>query len=661
MSAIDNTELKASARYFDQIERASRLLARIEYPNINKLNTAFQLVKKQFDQVEQKSKLLASIQFTNIDVLNEKLKRTEKQLSNIKSMDKKFSSLALEVEVNVNNKITTVLENLVNKLGSLPNSTSSPSEKSPEEKAVITANYQKANEDVYNAKMNTKKVGYEVFKAPFDAIKAPFDLYNNIVKFRENIESSAKRVSEKVKTARSSKNEKADQGQATENITDVNKSKKPGRVKAPKDFGKPKTVVVKPIVKYYPKITVNCYCDGGGGGRGSKGGRKSGKGNKGSSRSSSNSKPKGKGFTSKVQGYSSEPKKIENSNKPKAVPSNASQPNNNRPTPPSSSTKIRGKFGGSSPHLGFAAGGAGLLGMGGSGLGGTPTMGDMASRLTDKIAGSKSGILKSVGKGLLGGGSRLFAPLAIATSIARVVKAKPEERSGAIGSAIGGTAGAALGGALGSVIPVFGTTLGAMAGGAIGSYVGGKLGETQIAKDALSTVSKGITGTFDYLADKTKNIKEGFMGLFSGPSKQPPPPPIQPQPVVNPAATLPAASIASMGAVNVLTASPAQIAAGKANKSGTGAGGALQQVQLDPAQMNTISGYLTNLKAQVTNSIAVHVPTGAVQVTVKENELDIDAIAMQVGQRIAGELRKSLQNRKPDSSGGGTSARPIMA
>ncbi|MFD1885915.1 hypothetical protein [Paenibacillus wenxiniae] len=636
MSSINNMDLKSTARYFDQIGRSSQRLARIDYPNINKLNTSLQLTKKLFDQVQQKSKLLSGMQFTNIDILNEKLKRTEQQLSNIKSMDKKLSKLTLEVQVTVNSKVTTALESLINKLGSLPNSkANSSSEKSTEEKAIIAANYQKSNNDVYLAKMNAKKAGYEGFKAPLDAMKAPFDLakapldlYNTIVKVKEN-RQAAKKKDTVIPPATST----TDAGDKTAGA---------GKTKIPKDFGRVKTIVEKPIIKCYPKVTVNCSCDHGVG-SGSKKKGKSGKRN----RSSSGSKSIRRGYSSGTRGYSPNPRRTSTGSQPKVVVSTST------PTPnPSSHARNSGRLG-RGARLGIASG-AGLLGLGGASLTGMPAMGEMASKVTDKLEGSKSGIMKGIGKGLLSGGSKLFAPLRIASSIASVARAKPGKRSGAIGSAVGGTAGAALGGVLGSVIPVVGTTIGAMAGGALGSYVGEKLGETKIAKDAIGAVSKGITGTFDYLSDKTKNIKEGFMSWFNGPTKPTTsPPPVVP--AVNPAATLPAASIASAGAVNAAARPPAPAVAGKANPSG-----ALQQVQLDPTQMKTISGYLTDLKAQVTNSIAVNVPAGAVQVTVHENEIDYDALVIQIGQRVVNELRKSMQNRKPTAPAT-TSAKPIMA
>lgn len=649
---MNNIDLKATNSYFDQIAQTSRRLARTEYSNIDKLHTSLQLTKKYFDQVEQKSKRLSNIYYTNIDSLNEKLQQTEKRLGNIKNLAKNLSSLNIDVQLTISSKVTSALDGLIKKIATPPsnkssssiekssssgNTSSSSPEKSYKEKAIIEANYKKSNADVFNTRMN--------------AIKAPTDVFNSLFKTVENVIAGRKMIDDKrnkISDAKKPKTDETDKAQEKETTKRVSKNKQSSREKVSKNSNRANQAAIRPIVKCYPKVTVNCYCDrGSSSGRNSKKKGRSGK-SKGSSRSSSSSKSTRKGFSSKPQTYSPEAKA-------KNVSSKMQSASNTRTPTPSSQTK-GSRLGGKGPRLGIV-GGAGLLSLGGT------TVGDMASNLTDKLAGSKSGMLKGVGKGLLSGGSKLFAPLAIAASVARVATAKPEERSGAIGSAIGGTAGAALGGAIGSIIPVFGTTLGMMAGGALGSYVGGKVGESKIAKDALNTVSQGITGTFDYLADKTKNIKEGFMSFFGGKEKAPETPPAQKAiNQVNPMLANQATSLAATPTVNSVIANntnPQSVAAQTANGK-TNATGKMQQIQIDAAQMNMISGYLTDFKAQVTNAVSVNVPAGAVQVTVQENEIDYDALVLQIGQRVVNELRKSMQNRKSDSPGN-TSAKPIMA
>lgn len=69
-------------------------------------------------------------------------------------------------------------------------------------------------------------------------------------------------------------------------------------------------------------------------------------------------------------------------------------------------------------------------------------------------------------------------------------------------------------------------------------------------------------------------------------------------------------------------------------------------VQISEEQMSSLSGYLKDFKTETTNQISVNVPQGAVQVTVRENAIDYDGLSRQVGQRIVGEVRRAMENRK---------------
>lgn len=69
-------------------------------------------------------------------------------------------------------------------------------------------------------------------------------------------------------------------------------------------------------------------------------------------------------------------------------------------------------------------------------------------------------------------------------------------------------------------------------------------------------------------------------------------------------------------------------------------------VQISEDQMSSLSGYLKDFKTETTNQIAINIPPGAVQVTVRENAIDYDGLSRQVGQRIVGEVRRAMENRK---------------
>lgn len=69
-------------------------------------------------------------------------------------------------------------------------------------------------------------------------------------------------------------------------------------------------------------------------------------------------------------------------------------------------------------------------------------------------------------------------------------------------------------------------------------------------------------------------------------------------------------------------------------------------VSISEEQMSSLASYLKDFKTETTNQISVNVAPGTVQVTVRENAIDYDAVTQQVGQRISNELRRAMQNRK---------------
>ena len=69
-------------------------------------------------------------------------------------------------------------------------------------------------------------------------------------------------------------------------------------------------------------------------------------------------------------------------------------------------------------------------------------------------------------------------------------------------------------------------------------------------------------------------------------------------------------------------------------------------VRISEEQMSSLAGYLKDFKTETTNQIAVNIAPGTVQVTVRENAIDYDAVSHHVGQRISNEFRRAMQNRK---------------
>lgn len=288
---------------------------------------------------------------------------------------------------------------------------------------------------------------------------------------------------------------------------------------------------------------------------------------------------------------------------------------------------------------------------------------------------SGGGMLDNLNGGFAKGAKKLLGPLSTIMSVADVVTAPPEERGRAVGSMIGGTAGTAIGSAIGSVLlPGIGTWVGGAVGGWAGSEVGGWIGDK--AKDignfmssATEGVGNALSGAADFVAEKTKNIFGGITDFFGGSKKEeapaattPAPVPSQPMPAPPyiPSAlsiTGPNAYLSGMGGGPTAAAlAGPNLMQMQAMGMGTGAGAQAQAagngtpstitVQISEEQMSSLAGYLTDFKTEVTNQVSVNVPAGAVQVTVRENAIDYDALALQIGGRLSNELRRAMENRR---------------
>ncbi|MFS0870679.1 hypothetical protein [Paenibacillus xylanilyticus] len=287
---------------------------------------------------------------------------------------------------------------------------------------------------------------------------------------------------------------------------------------------------------------------------------------------------------------------------------------------------------------------------------------------------SGDGMLGKLGGGLAKGAGKLLRPISMLADVANIATAPPEQRGRAVGSMIGGTAGTAIGTAIGSVLlPGIGTWVGGAVGGWAGSAAGGWIGDK--AKDIGNFVSnategagKALSGVADYFSEKTKSFTDGISNFFGFGSKKeektvsattvanPTPVPTGPSmpPAYIPSAlttTGPMAYANSNGGQSTTaalmgTSVMQSQAMALGNGAQTNAKSSTMTVQISEEQMSSLAGYLKDFKTETTNQIAVNVPQGAVQVTVRENAIDYDAISHQVGQRISGEFRRAMENRK---------------
>ncbi|MDR9744090.1 hypothetical protein [Paenibacillus taichungensis] len=287
---------------------------------------------------------------------------------------------------------------------------------------------------------------------------------------------------------------------------------------------------------------------------------------------------------------------------------------------------------------------------------------------------SGDGMLGKLGGGLAKGAGKLVRPISMLADVANIASAPPEERGRAVGSMIGGAAGTAIGSAIGSVIsPVIGTYIGGAVGGWAGSAAGGWIGDKskdigKFMSNATEGVGNALSGAADYISEKTKNITDGISSFFGFGSKkedksvsvaslaspsQVATGPQMPPAYVPPALTMtgPAAYLnskvgqsTSAGFMGTSVMQSQAMALG--NGAQTNGKSSTMTVQISEDQMSSLSSYLKDFKTETTNQISVNVPQGAVQVTVRENAIDYDAISHQVGMRFAGEVRRAMENRK---------------
>ncbi|XOI97856.1 hypothetical protein ACMX2M_18360 [Paenibacillus polymyxa] len=342
------------------------------------------------------------------------------------------------------------------------------------------------------------------------------------------------------------------------------------------------------------------------------------------------------------------------SNRSNRGPSPVPNPVPDTPTPPANRNRNRG--GGrrirGSGRLGFADGGLGSL--------------------TDMLAGN--GLMDNLSSGFAKGAKRLLGPISMLADVANVAAAPPEERGRAVGSMIGGTAGTAIGSAIGSVLlPGIGTWVGGAVGGWAGSAAGGWIGDK--AKDIgnfMSSATEGVgdalSGAADYVSEKTKKITDGISGFFGFGSKKEEkmvsaatvaaPSPVATGTQMAPAYMPPALTMTGPTAyMNSKVGQPTSAgfmgtsmmqsqAMALGNGAQTNGKSSTMTVQISEDQMSSLSGYLKDFKTETTNQIAVNIAPGTVQVTVRENAIDYDAVSHQVGQRISNEFRRAMQNRK---------------
>lgn len=633
--SIDNSQLKATVRYFDQIQRSSDRLGRARYQNIIKMNNELKSTTRYFDNISRAASKLASTRITLQVSLNDQaspaLDRLLKKLSSVKSqMISASGNFTIQQQINATIKGLTLP---ATKVVPIPKIAPAAINMSPS--LINVSNNSLTNKSTSSAEKEEPKGFYEKL----------VEQAGNINTFADNIKNGfelfdlGKRVKDKF-----SKKDSTDTETNSNSDTAANGSN--------------------------DKCCCCCSDKGGSGGSSSiinqpnpvannpnrdnaANGKKVRRGRFGNQRISTGGPSPADSPTPPSNTNPAQRRIVLNARTTDAIRNRTlhrTNPNDTA-TDGDNDTATGGRRGKIKSAL------AGFFSMDGSGPAGLPNMEEGMGKLSEHLSGSNNKFLKMVGGGLADGGGKILKPLGFISDMVNIATSSEENRGEAVGSAVGSTAGTALGAVIGSaILPGVGTWAGSMVGGWAGEKLGAMVGGSDLGKAAVGAVGDSITGVKDYLSDKASGLKDGFMSWFGGGDKakqeaavapavaqvaqQPTNPMIATNAsIANPAITTPAAQIVKEAATN----------AGKPASTGAG-GDTAKSVQINETQMGAISGMLKEFKSEVVNKVSITVPTGAVQVTVKENELDYEGLALQIGHRIANELRKSMQNMKPNPS-----------
>ncbi|MGR6542319.1 hypothetical protein [Paenibacillus tundrae] len=597
-----NAQMRTTLRYLDQIERSTERLGRVRYQSLIKTNNELRTTGRRLEHVYSTAIRLSRLRITPTIGLNDKLSPAlDRVLAKLNRVQGQMVKASGTVSVEVRQKVEVAMGKM--------NPASNPS---------LSLSIGSNNNTV-------KNVAKEEEKGLLDKIADGFDYFN---KFGDTVTH----VANGIKKAR----DVLDKIRGKKSKTDAASS---------------------------PAAKCGC-CSGGSLGKtrrgGSKGGSKSG--SRGGNRSRTNSR------TGNVGGGQAEktPRRVSGGGyrgrSPRTTPAPA--PTQSKIHQDLSEKSFRESL---SMEKNRRMRGGGKSGFSSGILSGSP-MG-----MSNLLSGN--GMFSKISGGLAKGAGKLLGPISMLADVANVASAPAGERGRAVGSMIGGTAGTAIGSAIGSVIlPGIGTyvggAIGGWAGSAAGEWIGGKAKDIgNFMSSATESVGNAVSGAVDYVAEKTKNITSGISNFFGFGSKEeekvppapvPPPPSVQPAiaPPYIPSALLTTGPLAYMTSMGVQPTSAAfhgssmmQMQAmntGNGSHSTAGSNGksSPMTVQISEDQMSSLSSYLKDFKTETTNQIAVNVPVGAVQVTVRENAIDYDGLARQVGQRVVSEVRRAMENRK---------------
>lgn len=299
-----------------------------------------------------------------------------------------------------------------------------------------------------------------------------------------------------------------------------------------------------------------------------------------------------------------------------------------------------------------------------------PSATETASMLIQQT--SNSGLLDNVAKGAVG---RVLGPVSTALQVGDAIRMTDDkERFEVLGGAAGGAIGTSVGAAFGSaVLPVVGTAVGGYLGGMAGDFLGSKVGG--LAYEYGGEVTKAIDGTLDVLSEKMNDFfnwgkdKDKEKDKVETQSTVPlsptlsnavgAPSPAMYGPMRDPAPPRFADPLDPIGMMNQRLISEAAPKPVVPASSATQPAASQINVEMSQTQMNAVSGMIQDAKAEVTNQISINISPGTVQLDIHE-EIDYAEIEGKIGAAIVAKVRQAFQNYKP-SGGGGGSAGPAQS
>lgn len=624
------SDLKATVRYFDQIQRASDRFGQTRYQNVIKLNNELKSTSRYFDQVYKAARRLQGVSYdTSIQRLKRQVASASQEFSALYLLASRLSQLQIGIQIGLNDNLTSKLDRIAEKIKQFNNlslnATGTVKVQMGEKQTSSSGAASESNDD---------------FSKLTSAIES------NTLATRSNTMQLL--LAQTPSSAGSTANSEEPKSTGNKVMDFLGKLY---TVVALIDFsyrGSAKMRQMGQQKKFYPDANT---------GGGKKGG---GTSNKTSSNGGLNRPNRGRPSAVKLQTPEKIPSKTSPAPKPfsdklknyndRYGPMKTGDSNASKNVPLKSDKKIGSKSIGN-PFK---------------------TLANSEKSIADKIPkksflssiGEKFNAFKDNGKNFIGkvpgqkilktGGKLLgkaFVPLAVASGVASVFQAPKEERGKAIGSVVGTAAGAFFGGPAGAIV---------------GGYLGGKAGELIQQTKVFEKGGKAISDGVDWIGEKFK----GIFGKKSpeestAPSSTAIAPPSSSIP--NPAMTqskYPQMQAATVGAnmtssnLNVPAVYHANLASKTVAPANNGAKAGTEAVQLSEAQLGSISGMLKDFKTEVTNQVSITIPQGAVQLDIHE-EIDYAEIEDKIGAAIVAKVRQAFQNYKP-SGGGGGSAGPAQ-